>query len=213
MPSKKKTKKKPPVARILWLSLLALFVIAITFFLAKSFLQEQKDQQLLSTQKVRLDAAEKDINKVAAEILTTVDRAELADEVFTKTCDESSTKYGRGTITCGPFFAIVLYTAKEAEGSAVYESKLQSVLNESTIFNKKPAFFRDLGANILDTRVLEITGRYNGVDGMKCYFSVETYTTDQYEHEYEKSSMGKNAVVMRGSCSEVTKEPVYQLRG
>jgi hypothetical protein len=213
MPTKKKIKKKLPIGRIVFLALLTLLVIALTTFLTMSFYRGQQDQQLLHEQKVRLDAAEKDLNSIAGELLTNMQSEEVHKETYIKDCGESSTKFGRGTITCGPFFSIKVYTLRSVQDLVVYEDALKLAVGKSTSFtDKKRPYFRE--ATTTDPRTHSVRSNYNYSASTECYFRTDLYTPKLFDDEYSYRggvSDGKNVAVISAGCNEVTKEPIYKL--
>lgn len=213
MPSKKKTKKKLPIDRIIPLALLALSVIVITSFLTKHFHQEQQERQLLLEQKVRLDAAEKDIKSVSESFLAQFTPQEINTKEFNKDCGESSVKYGDGTITCGPGVFVRIYSSLPVDQLMRIETTLKASV-ESTDGRFVPAREPFLDAETMtEGRVFEVTYRYMDNEKTNCYFTSHIYTNEQYIKAHRGETPTSSSVVtLSAGCNETTKQPVYQLR-
>jgi len=212
MPTKQKTKKKTSLTKVVTCALVSLVVIALTYFLTKYFMQAQADQRLLNEQTVRLDAAEKDIKKVAEDFLANFSMSEVSTKEFKKECGESSAKYGGGTISCRPSFFARILSSETPEQLVDYETKLQDSIDATGSFtSKKEPFVRTSSAR--DNRLFEIVTTYDDSEKTDCYFTINIYTAEQYISEHEEDPRGANVMTVSALCREITKEPIYPLRG
>lgn len=212
MPIKTKTKKKPLVTRIILVALTSLVVIVLTLFLTNHFLQERRDQQLLGEQKVRLDAAEKDIKSISESFLVQFTSQEISTKEFYKDCGESSVKYGRGTITCGPGAFIRVYSGLPIDQLISIEATLKTSVDSTGRFMTAREPFLDIETKT-EGRVFEITYTYMDNKKTSCYFTSHIYTNEQYVQTHKSESpTGSSVVTLSSGCSETTKEPIYPLR-
>lgn len=212
MPKERKIKKKTHKLRIVAIAMLALAVAVATYLLTAQIIQERKDKQLLTEQKVRLDAAEKDITDITNKFLAQFSPNEVNYKESSKNCAESSTKYGRGTITCGPDSFVRVHSTQLPEQLEGLEGTLKqsAEITGRLILDGQPFLDEDTRN---EGRVSEIVYSYQGYKETKCYFTTHIYTTEQFIQSHKNiTPAGQSVMTFSAACKETTKEPIYPLR-
>lgn len=214
MPKKRKTKQQISITWILGavISVITIILlITLVYFLVKGFVEERNDQQFLREQKVRLDAAEKDLNSIADEFLSRLSSDEVNKRSSYKECGESSAKYGRGTITCGPGFFIRVYSQQSLTMLREGEHRLLTITTSNKAFTSMRQPYIDDGEYV-NGRLFSLDVTYKDISRMECDFSLYTFTPEQYIREFKNEDpQGKNVLTLHGSCNETAKEPIYPL--
>lgn len=217
MSAKKKAKQKASVTRITKTVLIVIggaLLLSLVYLLVGNYIQQQKDQQLLREQKVRLDGAEKDIREVADSFLAQFSAEEISEKDFSKKCGESSAKFGRGAITCKTSFSAQIIASQSLEQIGKTEDALFNAVNKKPAFsNVKLSYSGDSYTN--GNRAYEVKSNYSSNESTQCLFVLDTYTREQYARVSSRlDSVGNGAYVVLASfaCREGTKEPIYPLR-